>query len=175
MAYDFRGDAVLARAYEYWLAKRGDRQMPRRRDIDPRDLVPLLPYLQLTDLVDGTARIRYRLVGTAIVATYGLEPTGKYMDEVLSGERLDYVRGVYRTMCAAKASVLVSNRYVSRSTLELRAHRVIMPLSNDGVTINQALTAISFEYPNAAVHQAGEWADEKDHFDVSDAQCEVIG
>jgi hypothetical protein len=175
MAYDFRGDAVLGRAHEYWRAKRGPRAMPRRRDIDPRDLVPLLPYLQLTELIDGGARIRYRLVGTAIVATYGVELTGKHLDQVLSGARLDYVRGVYRTMCAAKAPVLASNRYVSRDGLELIAHRVIMPLSNDDVAINQALTAISFQYPNATTRVAGEWAKEKDNFDVNEARCEVIG
>ncbi len=55
--------------------------MPRRRDIDPTEIPRLLPNLQITELIDGGARIRYRLTGTAIVNAYGADLTGKYFQE----------------------------------------------------------------------------------------------
>ena len=32
---------------DYWTARRGDRRMPRKSDIDPSELKPLLPYILL--------------------------------------------------------------------------------------------------------------------------------
>jgi len=49
MAYSFDPatikSALVADLYAYWLKKRGDRLMPRRADIEPADIKPLLPSL----------------------------------------------------------------------------------------------------------------------------------
>src|SRR5579862_4529995 len=119
MSYDFRADTILGPAFAYWQAKCGARAMPRRADIDPSEMIPLLPHLQITELVDGGARVRYRLVGTGIVAAYGAELTGKYFDEVFSGDRLHFVEDNYRLMCRERRPILVGNRYVSRKDIEL--------------------------------------------------------
>src|ERR1700736_619243 len=85
--YDFRADPVLRAALAYWEGKRGDRPMPQRGDIDPDELRPVLSHLQITEVIDGGSRFRYRLVGTAIVEAFGAEFTGRYVDELMSGER----------------------------------------------------------------------------------------
>jgi hypothetical protein len=101
--YDLKRDPTLGAAYSYWCAKRGARAMPRRRDIDPSEISPrLLPFLQITELLDGGSRIRYRLVGTAIVAAYGADLTGRHLDEVVSGERLRFVEDNYRRIYREK-------------------------------------------------------------------------
>ena len=55
--------------YHYWLAKRGDRAMPARKDINPAEIPVLLPYLVIVDKAED--RFRYRLVGTAVVEQFG--------------------------------------------------------------------------------------------------------
>src|ERR1051325_6866611 len=71
MRYNYQSDPVLGPVLRYWFDKRGARLMPSRRDIDPVEIEPrLLPNLQITELVDGGARFRYRLAGTAIVEAY---------------------------------------------------------------------------------------------------------
>ncbi len=175
MLYDFRKDSVLAPAYDYWEAKRGERAMPQRRDIDPSEIAKLLPYLQITELVEGGTRVRYRLVGTAIVSAYGAELTGKYFDEVYSGARLSFVENNYRILCREQRPILVCNRYVSRKDVDFICNRVVMPLSDDGAAVNQVLTAMSFRFPIGQVgHWGGQWIDHVGDFDFDNASCEVL-
>lgn len=174
MAYDFQNDPILAGAYRYWQRKRGGRHMPRRLDIDPSEVVPLLPNLQITELVDGGARVRYRLIGTAIVATYGAELTGKFLDEVFTGDRLRSHEENYRIVCREKCPLLVSSHYVSRAAIELFCHRLIMPLSEDDATVNQALTAMSFQSADNAPQRQGDWLGKEGRFDVLGAERMVV-
>lgn len=174
MSYDFRRDPILGRAFQYWEGKCGARPMPRRADIDPSEITRLLPYLQITELLEGTGRIRYRLIGTAIVAAYGAELTGKYFDEVFSGARLRFIEENYRLMDREKRPVLAGSHYVSRKNVELFCYRVMMPLSEDGATVNQVLTAMSFKYPNQGDHSSGQWFGDHDALDLGSSFCEVI-
>jgi hypothetical protein len=157
MGYDFHSDQILDPAFDYWQAKCGARAMPRRRDIDPTEIpARLLPNLQITELIDGGARIRYRLTGTAIVDAYGVDLTGKYFDEAFSGTRLDYVKANYRRVSSERRPLLVCNPYVSARNVKLVCTRLIMPLSEDDRNVNQCLTAMSFHFP----HEASEWSDQ---------------
>lgn len=146
--------------------------MPQRRDIDPREITRLLPYVQINEFVDGGKRIRYRLVGTAIAVTYGSDATGKYFDEMLSGERLRYFEEKYRLVCAERRPILLITRHLSGTGVELLCRRVVMPLSEDGTIVNQALTAMSFAFPGNSTPAAGQWA--KNEFKVEDSHCEII-
>lgn len=148
--------------------------MPRRADIDPSELTRLLPHLQITELLDDGARVRYRLVGTAIVTAYGEELTGKYFDEVFEGERLRFVESNYRMLCSEKRPIYVGSRYISRKEVELFCYRIVMPLSEDGTTINQTLTATTFKYPNEASQLLGHGVGGDAVLDLNDVFCEVI-
>jgi hypothetical protein len=174
VSYDFRNDPILGPAFEYWQVKCGARAMPRRADIDPSEITRLLPHLQITELMDGGTRVRYRLVGTAIVTAYGAELTGKYFDEVFSGDRLRFVEDNYRLMCHEKRPILVGNRYVSRKDIELFCYRVVMPLSEDAASVNQVLTAMSFKYPDETSEVPGQWLGDGTGLDRDSAFCEVI-
>ena len=174
MAYDFRSDAILGPAFDYWETKRAARAMPRRADIDPSEITSLLPYLQITELIDGGTRMRYRLVGTGIVTAYGAELTGKYFEEVFAGDRLRFIEENYRLMCAEKRPILVDSRYASRKEVELFCYRLVMPLSEDDTNINQALTAMSFKYPDEASQLLGQWLNDGMDLDRGSAFCEVI-
>src|SRR5260370_30317452 len=173
MRYDFRNDKILGPAFDYWQAKCGARAMPRRRDIDPADIYRLLPNLQITELVDG-GRIRYRLAGTAIVQAYGAELTGKYFDEVFTEERLCFVKANYHIVCREKRPLLVCNRYLSARDAPLICTRMVMPLSEDGINVNQCLTAMSFHYPGHAFEWFGEWFGNTGNFDFTNSYSETI-
>lgn len=175
MRYDFRNDPILGPAHGYWQVKRGARTMPRRRDINPVEIPRLLPNLQITELVEGGRRIRYRLVGTAIVQAYGAELTGKYFDEVFSAERLRFVEANYRIICHEKCPLLVCNRYVSARDARLVCTRMVMPLSEDDITVNQCLTAMSFQYPGQAYQWFGEWFGNSGNFDFNNSYSKIVG
>ncbi|MQW87294.1 PAS domain-containing protein [Sinorhizobium saheli] len=58
--------------FQYWNATRGDRDLPRRDEIQPADIRTLLPELFILQRqADGT--IRFRLAGTHVCALFGQE------------------------------------------------------------------------------------------------------
>jgi hypothetical protein len=142
--YAFRQDPVLSAAYDYWEKKRGDRAMPRRGDIDPADLRQVLAHLQITEVMGQ--RFRYRLVGTAIVEAFGTEFTGKFIDELVSGERDSFVHACYRAVCSARRPAFVRSKYITTKDIDLTANRLLLPLSANGREVNQILGALTFEF-----------------------------
>jgi hypothetical protein len=67
-----------ARLLAYWDARRGNRLLPGRAEIDPAALVAVLPWLSIVELRDPDTLI-YRLSGTALRDILGLEATGRNM------------------------------------------------------------------------------------------------
>ncbi|HZB90150.1 MAG TPA: PAS domain-containing protein [Stellaceae bacterium] len=169
--YDFRADPVLRAVLDYWEQRRQGGAMPSRRDIDPEALRQVLPHLQITEVVDGGARFRYRLVGTAIVEAFGAEFTGKYVDELVSGERDSFVHGCYRAVCAARRPAFVRSRYITTKAIDLTANRVLAPLSEDGVGVSQILGALTFEFTRPFTTGIGHNA----RIDLSSSYVDILG
>lgn len=87
-----RSDVLLA-LFDYWLALNRASGLPAPADVDPLAIPrQVLPHCMLIDVEWGGAsrpesfRLRFRLMGTAVVANrVGLappDPTGRYLDEV---------------------------------------------------------------------------------------------
>jgi hypothetical protein len=158
MTYSYRDDPMLGSVLAYWVRKRGTRPMPCRRDIDPTEISrELLPNLQIVEVVDGGARFRYRLAGTALVEAYGEEFTGKYSDELFCGERLRFMHEMYRAVCASKAPLFARNKYKTPRNIEFAAYRIYMPLSDDGGDVHHIFGVLRLEL---GVHlDSGIWGD----------------
>ena len=75
--------------YDYWLVIRGERVAPRRSDIDPSDIVPVLPYLGILDVEPAPRRYRGRLAGTRFVIRY----ERLHLPLAHEGERVDMLLG----------------------------------------------------------------------------------
>lgn len=156
MTYNYRDDPVLGPALSYWTGKRSGRSMPRKRDIDPIEIPPkILPNLQIIDVIDGGARFRYRLIGTALVDAYGKDFSGRIVDELFPDDRLDFVQGLYRSVCTSKAPIFSRNKYHTPRDVDLFSMRIYMPLSEDGVAVQHILGVMRFEY--GAVFDEGLW------------------
>ncbi|ABS63754.1 protein of unknown function DUF1457 [Parvibaculum lavamentivorans DS-1] len=79
-------DVRLERLYAYWLKKKGDLVAPMRRDLDPAEIKPFLPILNLLDVRREPLGFQHRLVGTEIVDRVGRDATGQWVDEGLYGD-----------------------------------------------------------------------------------------
>jgi hypothetical protein len=136
-------DPNLAALLRYWEMKRGARPMPRRRDIDPLDMPPaLLPHLELVELAQG--RLRYRLIGTAIVDAMGRDATGRFLDQVFAGEHGRFVERVHRAAMSARRPVFSLCWLRREFGGDLPLLRVVAPLSEDGNVVHMTLAATSF-------------------------------
>jgi hypothetical protein len=158
MTYDYRNDPVLGPVLAYWLRARGSRSMPSKRDIDATGFPPkVLPYLQIVDVIDGGARFRFRLVGTALVEAYGEEFTGKCADELFPDDRLRFVMKMYEGVCKLKMPHFSRTRYYTNKNIDLFSNRIYMPLSNDGINVHHILAVLRFDFDH--VVDAGIWGD----------------
>ena len=158
MTYNYRDDRLLSSALSYWSAKRGNRLMPARSDIDPVEISSkILPNLQLIDVIDGGARFRYRLIGTATVEAYGEDFTGRYTDEMFPPELRDFIHGIYRQVCTWKAPLFLSNRYRTANGFELASKRIYMPLSDNNAEVRHIFGVLRFQYDST--NGADRWRD----------------
>jgi len=77
--------------YRYWLELgAGAAGAPFWNTFDPIALPRHLSRLWVIEVHGAPPRLRYRLVGTDIVASYGHDPTGRWLDEVWPHLESDY-------------------------------------------------------------------------------------
>ncbi len=67
--------------YEHWNEIRADTLVPRRAQLDPARLIPILPHLQIVEL-QSRSLIRCKLVGTALRDLFGFDYTGRNLVEL---------------------------------------------------------------------------------------------
>jgi hypothetical protein len=100
------GSPSLQRLDDYWRSQRAGREMPRRADIDPIGLKPILPKVILARVEATTQRINYTVVGTQCVATAGLDFTGYFLDELdLSNEADTNWPHLYQRLIASRQPI----------------------------------------------------------------------
>ena len=72
--------------FDYWNSVRGDRVAPRRFDIEPGRLGPVLPDTFILERKDDGALI-YRLAGTRLCDSFGADLRGRnFLDGLNSGD-----------------------------------------------------------------------------------------
>ena len=81
----------LAEAWSQW---RGDKLLPNRSDMQLADIVQILPYVSLVDVISET-ELTFRLAGTMVRDLMGIELTGRNL--------LDLTEPEYRAKRGAQA------------------------------------------------------------------------
>src|SRR5262249_24729486 len=73
----------LRRLLDYWAAAHPPGGgLPGRQHIEPADIPDLLPWLWILAVEREPLRFKYRLLGTEQVTAMGINPVGRYLDEV---------------------------------------------------------------------------------------------
>lgn len=127
------GSDKVHRLLGYWNQIRGERHMPRRQDIDPTIIWPLLKNIMMTEWHRDPDRLYYRISGTEVVAALGIELRGKWVSEVYpDGEDVERTLKLYRRVVDARAPVL-GRTDGTHMRLGTKSYEwVICPLSEDG-------------------------------------------
>ena len=117
-----------------WEEKRAGRLAPTRDDFSPFVLRPYLPRVLIYEVVrnETSRRFRIRLYGTLISKYSGRDPTGKFVDEVMSEQAYaDFNRGLsWATENAKPLRAAGSYHFVDRSYVQFES--VTLPLTADG-------------------------------------------
>lgn len=133
----------LARLYDYWLEKRGDRLCPGRCDIDPLDLRWILGHLCLLEHLPDGDEFRFRLYGVHFVQKEGMDLTGKLMSDhpdrvhaARVNRLLRHIRRNARPWAGHEQSTIAGRPWSYTS--------LMLPLAADGRTVDMILVATEF-------------------------------
>jgi hypothetical protein len=113
--------------------------MPSRGDIDPSDIKELLPYILIADLLADPVRVRYRLAGTKICETFGFDITGRWLHDFHGMSNVPFWVAQYARMLALRDPVYGRTTGTHRNVEVFRADWALLPLSADGLQVDQAL------------------------------------
>ena len=127
--------AWLIELADYWIARRGDRPMPRRDDIDQADLKAHVPRLILAEVWHAPLRFHLQMVGTELEEKLGRRITG----EVLTEEWPMF----FRPYAKCATNVRAVREFLSFSLGDSEApatfERLLLPVSDDGETVHGIL------------------------------------
>jgi hypothetical protein len=124
----------------YWQRLCAGRPMPTKRDIDPAQLKPLLPYLMIAEIHEAPLRVRYRLVGTEAVRLAQEDYTGRWLAEAGwdAEETASYLRQ-YAELVATRRPLLGTGHLISSDGKERIFEWGKFPLSEDGLHVTHCI------------------------------------
>jgi len=139
----------LLRLTDYWRSKSKGGALPNRDAIDPTEMLVHLPWLFMTDVVEGGADYRYRLVGTSIVSANYRDVTGRSFRELYTDPaKLEGARLGFDLVCKTRAPIYTEGRAFWRPDWTYdRFEAAFLPLSSDGRTVNIILGEIAYLTP----------------------------
>lgn len=136
------GNPRFRRLADYLASKAPQGKLPGRQHIEPTELVDVLPWLMLMDVVpqpDGKPRYRLRLVGTEAALIQGSDSTGKFLDEILTtSEGKDVIAG-YDEMRRTHLPQHRRGVLVVPGREHVPYERVAFPLASDGENVDLLL------------------------------------
>ena len=143
-AHDLAGEPEpVRRFYRYWDARRGDRAMPARGDIDPADMKEFLPDLLLIDVEEGDGktmpRFRYRVVGTREVHLRGFDPTGLHVENGYFGPSVEDALGCYSTVYLECCPLYDPLPFITPDNRWRHEDTLFLPLSEQPKDVSQIL------------------------------------
>lgn len=136
---DVTSVAVIGIA-EIWERARAGQALVSRAAFDAFVLRPWLPYIVIVDIHQDPFRVRYRLVGTALVEANKQDYTGVWLaDAGWPQETIDLNMALYRKATETQAPVFGLSKVRWDMRLEYRFEWAIFPLSDDGSRVTQCL------------------------------------
>jgi len=134
---------LLRNAYDYWCLKKGERELPSRKDISPEDMKTYLANVMLIDVSHDPLDFVYRVFGSGVGRAQGKDYTGKSVRHLEPAEFSALVWHQYLDVVNRRTPCLHGVVFSSEAKYE-KYHRVTLPLSSDGLIIDKLL-AVSIE------------------------------
>jgi PAS domain len=131
--------------HRYWLARRGGRRFPSRRDIEPTDIPHLLPGILLLDVRYDPLDFEYRLLGDDVVMRFG-SLKGKL---VRTAALINLSSSAYSNYCEVVETGVpqflegraTGAYHQGRPSVISRVH---CPLSADGDSVDKIISYVAF-------------------------------
>jgi hypothetical protein len=140
--------SALAFLRDYWDAKRGQRPMPSRADINPAEMKQHIRSIVLVDALPDYADFRYRMIGGDVTEHMLSDATGKTVREALARygkEQADGAVAAYAHMARERLIMRLHGSAAWLNHPHLDFDSIHLPLSDDGEHVNMIISAVIFE------------------------------
>jgi hypothetical protein len=138
IALEAVGKPLLGRVLALWAAKKGERPFPAREELSPRELVRALPYLTLSEVLDGGTDFRLRIIGEEVLAAYGHHLKGQKLTSLVD-EIGSTMLEAYRDVVRDRAPLLLRGWFEHGEHQLFQREVLIMPLGH--ATVDHVLAA----------------------------------
>ena len=128
---------MVRRLNDWWHAPSPGRDMPDRAEFDPVQWKPLLPNIMLAECSNPPFRIRFRVVGSAVVYVAGFDFTGSYLDEALSPDASEIWPDHYRHAHDCRVPVLGTATVATLEGDPFHYDFGIFPMTHGGTEVRQ--------------------------------------
>lgn len=129
-------DTRIADLVGLWRSRFNGGSLPARRDIEPHEIVQLLPDIMLVDVTRPGPEFRYRLVGTREVEFRGYDPTGRSVRDAFAGFDGNFCDGNYRSVVERRDPVFIVEYAPTKLGAVVRRETVFLPFAADGETVD---------------------------------------
>lgn len=141
LAQDYAG---LSELLQHWKTLCGDRAMPRRSDFDPINVPGLLSGICLVEVINGGEDYFYRVAGTGLEEMSGQALQNKRFSELEHAEACEAMRATCAACVQSARPVVITNMLQEPGRDHTAITAIILPLSDDGETVNMILTLTEF-------------------------------
>ena len=144
--------AVVRTGANYWRMLRGERRLPARADLAPREMRGILKNIVLLKTIDGGKDFEYRITGDAQVQAFGFHFRNMRISHITAASP-DFgktMHGLYEHV-RATAEPFAVRGWVGREVADARFvyyESAFLPLGDDGVTVDHILI-VSIYVPKA--------------------------
>lgn len=131
--------------YRFWKAQPHVRGVPPKRALDPT-LMPAgwLPRITIYQWTGGKFLIR--LVGTYVVDVDGLDPTGRFLEDILPPDMARQRREMFRAVLARRMPAYYRGIYrLGETGRKLPFERLLLPVSASGEEADHIMAMITFD------------------------------
>ncbi len=138
-------NSILRDIYQYWLKMKADHPLPFRVNLDPLDIVELLPHINLINVEHNTGRYKMKVIGNETVKAMGIDVTGKYLDDFpfidgLLKERYDWLTN-------EKLPYFNYDKLKWSSKSFLEYYSLGLPISRNGKDVDILMIGIYYQFP----------------------------
>lgn len=134
---DIIKEEPLRRFLDYWNRIRGNRQLPRKADIDPIDIPWALNNIYLVKVVPPPVLWRYLIAGNEIENAFNRSTLrGVGMNEIIANPGFDIVCKRWEPVRSGRAIVYMQGLIYKTMEKSRNGARIVLPLSDNDKTVN---------------------------------------
>lgn len=134
----------VLRLYEYWMTLRGDREMPAHRDVDFAAMGEDADYCVMLTIAGDHGTVVLSSIGRQLRPDGWRDVTGGLLADCPAGEALATIGQHLKQTLERRAPVSHGGHFTVRGT-EVLGRAILVPLSDDGVTITHVLAGANFK------------------------------